>query len=65
MVLLLKSRDDGLNVRHYFCASTGLRVGIVTLCSGGAGDFDPGVHVFTAAGYEDPVTGSLNEGIAK
>jgi PhzF family phenazine biosynthesis protein len=65
MALLLKSRDDVLNVRPDFRSISGLRVGVVAPCSGNIGNVDFEVRAFTAAGFEDPVTGSLNAGLAK
>lgn len=67
MGVLLNSRADVLAVRPDFSILAGLRVGIV-------GPFDPAtdgheaqfeVRGFTAAGFEDPVTGSLNAGLAQ
>ncbi len=67
MGVLLNSRADVLAVQPDFSILTGLRVGIV-------GPFDPAtdgddaqfeVRGFTAAGFEDPVTGSLNAGLAQ
>lgn len=65
MALLLRSRDDVLNVRPDFRAISGLRVGVVAPCSGDTENVDFEVRAFTAAGFEDPVTGSLNAGLAK
>jgi PhzF family phenazine biosynthesis protein len=67
MGVLLASRRDVLAVKPNFAVLTGLRVGIV-------GALDPAtdgtqaqyeVRAFTAAGFEDPVTGSLNAGLAQ
>jgi PhzF family phenazine biosynthesis protein len=65
MALLLRSRDDVLNVRPNYQKISGLRIGLVAPCSGGTSDADFEVRAFTAGGYEDPVTGSLNAGLAK
>jgi PhzF family phenazine biosynthesis protein len=65
MALLLRSRDDVLNVHPDFRAISGLRVGIVAPCSEDIANVDFEVRAFTAAGFEDPVTGSLNAGLAK
>jgi len=65
MALLLRSRDDVLNVRPDFRAISGLRVGVVAPCSEGTDNVDFEVRAFTAAGFEDSVTGSLNAGLAK
>ena len=67
LALLLKSREAVLAVRPDFAAISGIRVGIVAACDG-KGEANPAdfeVRAFTAAGFEDPVTGSLNAGIAQ
>lgn len=67
MGFLLRSRQDVLALEPDFAALSGLRVGVV-------GPFDAErdgedaqfeVRAFTAAGFEDPVTGSLNAGLAQ
>lgn len=66
LALLLKSREDALALQPDFAALSGLRVGIVAPCTAGddtEADFE--VRAFTAAGFEDPATGSLNAGIAQ
>ncbi|WP_180350087.1 MULTISPECIES: PhzF family phenazine biosynthesis protein [Brucella/Ochrobactrum group] len=67
LAILLKSREDVLALRPDFAAISGLRVGVVAPWKrgedGDAADFE--VRAFTAAGFEDPVTGSLNAGIAQ
>ncbi|MHC2215027.1 PhzF family phenazine biosynthesis protein [Rhizobium leguminosarum] len=65
MALLLKSRDDVLRVRPNYQSISGLRVGLIAPCLGDVDGVDFEVRAFTAAGYEDPVTGSLNAGLAK
>lgn len=67
LALLLKTRADVLAVRPDFAAISGIRVGIVAACAneGESGYVDFEVRAFTAAGFEDPVTGSLNAGIAQ
>lgn len=40
-------------------------MGVVAPCSGDIENVDFEVRAFTAAGFEDPVTGSLNAGLAK
>ncbi|MCZ7450699.1 PhzF family phenazine biosynthesis protein [Agrobacterium rhizogenes] len=67
LALLLKTRADVLAVRPDFAAISGVRVGIVAACEdeGGSDHVDFEVRAFTAAGFEDPVTGSLNAGIAQ
>ena len=65
--ILLRSREAVLAVRPDYVALSGLRVGVV-------GPWDPDkdgadaqfeVRAFTAGGYEDPVTGSLNASVAQ
>ena len=64
--LLLRSRSDVLAVRPDYAALAGLRVGIVGAWDrtkdGSDAQFE--VRAFTA-GYEDPVTGSLNASLAQ
>src|SRR5262249_44514322 len=64
---LLRSKNEVLAICPDYAVLSGVRVGGV-----GAGDaFKDGpeakfeVRAFTAAGYEDPVTGSLNAGLAQ
>lgn len=67
LALMLKSRKDVLALRPDFTAISGIRVGVVAPWTpdedGRDADFE--VRAFTAAGFEDPVTGSLNAGIAQ
>jgi PhzF family phenazine biosynthesis protein len=67
MGVLLNSRADVLAVQPDFSILTGLRVGIVgpfdSATDGNDAQFE--VRGFTAAGFEDPVTGSLNAGLAQ
>ncbi len=67
LAVLLRSRDEVLAVRPDYAVLSGLRVGIVgpwdTLRDGPEAQFE--VRAFTAGGYEDPVTGSLNAGLAQ
>jgi PhzF family phenazine biosynthesis protein len=67
LAILLRSRADVLSVRPDYVALSGLRVGIVgpwdRTKDGADAQFE--VRAFTAAGYEDPVTGSLNAGVAQ
>lgn len=67
LAILLPSKDEVLAIRPDYTALAGLRVGVV-------GPWDPGkdgteaqfeVRAFTAGGYEDPVTGSLNASLAQ
>jgi PhzF family phenazine biosynthesis protein len=67
LAVLLSSRDDVLALRPDYAALSGLRVGVVgawdSAKDGADAQFE--VRVFTAGGYEDPVTGSLNAGLAQ
>ncbi len=63
--LLLRSRQDVLNIKANYPVLGGLKVGMAAPC--GADDAieaDFELRAF-ADGYEDPVTGSLNAGIAQ
>lgn len=67
LAVLLRTRDEVLAVRPDYTILSGLRVGVVgawDAAKDGAGaQFE--VRAFTAAGFEDPVTGSLNAGLAQ
>jgi PhzF family phenazine biosynthesis protein len=67
LAVMLRSREAVLAVRPDYAVLAGQRVGVV-------GPWDPAkdgadaqfeVRAFTAGGYEDPVTGSLNAGVAQ
>lgn len=65
MAVLLASRETVLSVTPDFQHLKGIRVGIAARCTpDDATDADFEVRGFTAAGFEDPVTGSLNAGLA-
>jgi PhzF family phenazine biosynthesis protein len=65
--ILLRSRADVLAVRPDYAVLSGLRVGVVgpwdSAKDGADAQFE--VRAFTAGGYEDPVTGSLNASVAQ
>lgn len=68
--LRLPSREQVLAVRPDYAMLAGARVGLVGVIgkTGGtadSGDADFEVRAFTKNGYEDPVTGSLNAGMAQ
>ena len=67
LAVLLRSRDDVLALRPDYSTLSGLRVGVVgpwdSVKDGSNAQFE--VRAFTAGGYEDPVTGSLNAGLAQ
>jgi PhzF family phenazine biosynthesis protein len=67
LAVLLRSKDEVLAIRPDYAALSGLRVGVVGAWDvtqhGSEAQFE--VRAFTAGGYEDPVTGSLNAGLAQ
>jgi PhzF family phenazine biosynthesis protein len=67
LAVLVRSRDEVLAIRPDYAVLSGLRVGVVgawdAIRDGSEAQFE--VRAFTAAGYEDPVTGSLNAGLAQ
>ncbi|MFC5437192.1 PhzF family phenazine biosynthesis protein [Rhodanobacter umsongensis] len=67
LAVLLRSRDAVLALRPDYPAIAGMRVGVVAPWDGEADGQDAQfeVRAFTAAGYEDPVTGSLHAGLAQ
>jgi PhzF family phenazine biosynthesis protein len=66
LAVLLRSRAEVLAIRPDYAVLSGLRVGVVGAWDAGKDGPDAQfeVRAFTAAGYEDPVTGSLNAGLA-
>ncbi|SCX03106.1 PhzF family phenazine biosynthesis protein [Agrobacterium rosae] len=63
--LLLRSRKDVLNIKPNYPVLGGFKVGVAAPCSvEDAIEADFELRAF-ADGYEDPVTGSLNAGIAQ
>jgi PhzF family phenazine biosynthesis protein len=67
LAVLLRSRDEVLAIGPDYAILSGLRVGVVgpwDAARDGA-DAQLEVRAFTAAGLEDPVTGSLNAGLAQ
>jgi PhzF family phenazine biosynthesis protein len=67
LAVLLRSKDEVLAVRPDYGVLNGLRVGVVgpwdAKQDGHDAQFE--VRAFTGGGYEDPVTGSLNAGLAQ
>jgi len=67
LAILLRSRADVFAIGPDFSILAGLRVGVVgpwdAVKDGPEAQFE--VRAFTAAGHEDPVTGSLNAGLAQ
>ncbi len=63
--LLLRTRQDVLNIKPNYPVLGGLKVGVAAPCDADdAIEADFELRAF-ADGYEDPVTGSLNAGIAQ
>ena len=67
LAVLLGSKDEVLAIRPDYAALAGLRVGVVRPWHPGKDGIDAQfeVRAFTAGGYEDPVTGSLNASLAQ
>jgi PhzF family phenazine biosynthesis protein len=63
--VMLGSRDELLAVRPDYVAMQGLALGAVAPWSYGDAQFEVRAFVADAGGYEDPVTGSLNAGLAQ
>jgi PhzF family phenazine biosynthesis protein len=67
LAVLLRSRDEVLAVRPDYATLSGLRVGVVgpwdAAKDGSEAQFE--IRAFTAGGFEDPVTGSLNASVAQ
>ena len=65
VAVMLASRDELLAVQPDFVAMHGLALGVVAPWPGGDAQFEVRAFVADAGGYEDPVTGSLNAGLAQ
>ncbi|KNZ31182.1 MAG: phenazine biosynthesis protein PhzF [Methylibium sp. NZG] len=65
VAVMLSSRDELLAVRPDHVAMQGLAIGAVAPWPGGDAQFEVRAFVADAGGYEDPVTGSLNAGLAQ
>jgi PhzF family phenazine biosynthesis protein len=67
LAVMLRSRQDVLAVRPDYTVLSGLRVGVVGAWNpdkdGIEAQFE--IRAFTEGNYEDPVTGSLNAGVAQ
>ncbi|WP_299425246.1 PhzF family phenazine biosynthesis protein [uncultured Shimia sp.] len=63
--LLLKDRQALLQAKPDYAALKGMRIGLVAPVNEAGHGFDFEVRAFSAGGFEDPVTGSLNAGIAQ
>jgi PhzF family phenazine biosynthesis protein len=65
VAVLLGSRDEVLALQPDYAAMAGLELGVVAPWPGGAADFEVRAFVPTLGVPEDPVTGSLNAGLAQ
>jgi PhzF family phenazine biosynthesis protein len=67
LAILVRSKSVVMSIKPDFAVLSGLRVGIVGAWDRGKDGADAQfeVRAFTAGGYEDPVTGSLNAGLAQ
>ena len=67
LAILLRSRGEVLALRPDYGVLAGQRVGVVGPWDNAMDGLDAQfeVRAFTAGGYEDPVTGSLNAGLAQ
>ena len=66
VAVMLASRDELLAVRPDYAAMRGLSVGVVAPWADGDAQFEVRALIPTDdGGYEDPVTGSLNAGLAQ
>ncbi len=65
VAVMFASRDELLAVRPDYVAMQGLALGAVAPWADGEAQFEVRAFVADAGGYEDPVTGSLNAGLAQ
>ena len=65
VAVMLASREELLAQQPDFVAMRGLTLGVVAPWPGGDAQFEVRAFVADAGGYEDPVTGSLNAGLAQ
>jgi PhzF family phenazine biosynthesis protein len=65
VAVMLRSRDEVLALRPDFAAMRGLELGVVAPWTGGAAQFEVRAFVPSLGVPEDPVTGSLNAGLAQ
>ncbi len=63
--LLIKDRQTLLQAKPDYAALKGMRIGLIAPVGEAGHGFDFEVRAFSAGGFEDPVTGSLNAGIAQ
>ena len=65
VAVMLGSRDEVLALKPDFAAMAGLELGVVAPWAGGDAQFEVRAFIPNLPGYEDPVTGSLNAGLAR
>ncbi len=65
LALLIDDREQLLALRPDFRSLEGLFLGVVAPWPGGPAQFELRAFIGGAAGYEDPVTGSLNASVAQ
>ncbi len=65
VAVMLASRDEALALRPDFAAMRGMELGVVAPWSGGDAQFEVRAFVPSLGVPEDPVTGSLNAGLAQ
>ena len=65
VAVMLASRDELLAITPDYGAMSGLELGVVAPWSGGDAQFEVRAFISADGGYEDPVTGSLNAGLAQ
>jgi len=69
LAIMLRSRDEVLDLRPNYSVLTGLKVGVFAalnpLKDGNSAQFEVRAFSVEDVGHEDPVTGSLNAGLAQ
>lgn len=65
VAVMLPSRDAVLALKPDYAAMSGLELGVVAPWAGGDAQFEVRAFIPNLPGYEDPVTGSLNAGLAQ
>jgi len=67
VAVMLGSRDELLALKPDFAAMRGLALGVIApwVAPGAQAQFEVRAFIPDASGYEDPVTGSLNAGLAQ
>jgi PhzF family phenazine biosynthesis protein len=65
VAVMLASRDEVLALKPDYVAMGSLSLGVVAPWAGGDAQFEVRAFVTDGGGFEDPVTGSLNAGLAQ